>query len=133
MLTHKDSPLSEATEAIVSRCIGCAIEVHRRLGPGYSEGIYQDALGIELELNDLHVATEVPVTVIYRDRPLRTHRLDMVVEGEVVLELKAVERLERIHEAQLISYLHSSGLRVGLLFNFNVEYLRQGGIKRRVV
>lgn len=133
MLTRKGSPLSDETEAVVSRCIGCAIEVHRRLGPGYSEGIYQDALGIELEVNALHVAVEVPVTVIYRDRPLRTHRLDMVVEGEVILELKAVERLERIHEAQLISYLRSSGLKVGLLFNFNVEYLRQGGIKRRVV
>lgn len=133
MLNRKDSPLSDETEAIVSRCIGCAIEVHRRLGPGYLEGIYHDALGIELDLQHLHVDVEVPVTVRYRERALRTHRIDLVVERQLIVEVKAVDRLDRIHEAQLISYLRSTGLKVGLLFNFNVEALRQGGIKRRVV
>jgi GxxExxY protein len=113
MLTRVTSRLPETTERIAETTIGCAIEVHRRLGPGFLEGIYQDAMVIELETAGLVVEREVPVVLEYRGHPLRQHRLDLVVEACVIVELKAVERLERIHQAQLISYLRASRLRLG--------------------
>jgi GxxExxY protein len=131
MLTRVHSLLPERVERTVETAIGCAIEVHRRLGPGFLEGVYHDAMAIELEVSGLLARREVPVVLSYRDRPLREHRLDLVVEDCVILELKAVERLERIHRAQVISYLRASGLRVGLLINFNTEQLKSG--LRRIV
>jgi GxxExxY protein len=131
MLTRVHSLLPERVERTVETAIGCAIEVHRRLGPGFLEGVYHDAMAIELEVSGLLARRGVPVVLSYRDRPLRGHRLDLVVEDCVILELKAVERLERIHRAQVISYLRASGLRVGLLINFNTEQLKSG--LRRIV
>jgi GxxExxY protein len=131
MLTRATSRLPEGTERVAQTTIGCAIEVHRRLGPGFLEGIYQDAMIIELEAAGLTTRREVPLALEYRGKPLRQHRIDLIVEGCVIVELKAVERLERIHQAQLISYLRASGLHLGLLMNFNVEHLRSA--LRRVV
>jgi GxxExxY protein len=131
MLTRAISTLPEETERIAARCIACAIEVHRQLGPGFMEGIYHDAMVIELEESGLEVVRERPITVMYRQRPLRRHRIDMVVGERVLLELKAVQRLEDLHQAQLLSYLKASGVRIGLLMNFNTEVLRAG--LRRVV
>lgn len=131
MLTRAHSLLSPDIERAAEASIGCAIEVHRRLGPGFLEVVYRDALKIELGHAGLSVETEVPVMLTYRDQPLRQHRLDLVVERSVILELKAVERLDRIHQAQLISYLRAANLRLGLLINFNVEVLKAG--IRRVV
>jgi GxxExxY protein len=88
-------------------------------------------MAIELDLAGLAGRREVPVTLFYRDRPLREHRVDLIVEERIILELKAVERLERIHQAQVISYLRATGLRIGLLMNFNTEQLKSG--LRRVV
>jgi GxxExxY protein len=129
MALRVESPLSEETEALVTRIIGCAIEVHRRLGPGLSEGIYEDAMTIELELEGLAFSRQRQVIVQYRGRPLRPQRLDLVVENQVVVELKAVERLIHAHKTQLVSYLNAADLPVGLLFNFNAETIK-GSMKR---
>jgi GxxExxY protein len=131
MLSRARSHMSEATERTVEAVIGCAIEVHRRLGPGFLEGVYQDAMIIELDVAGLLARREVPVMLSYRGRPLREHRVDLIVEECVILELKAVDRLDRIHQAQLISYLRATGLRIGLLMNFNTEQLKSA--LRRVV
>lgn len=131
MLRRVHSPLPERTERIAELTIGCAIEVHRRLGPGLLEGIYQDAMVIELQTASLSVRREVPISLTYRGQPLRPHRLDLVVEECLVLELKAVQRLDRIHQAQLLSYLRATGIRLGLLMNFNGEDLKAG--LRRVI
>jgi GxxExxY protein len=132
MLSRVNTELPADTERAAERIIGCAIEVHRQLGPGFLEGIYQDALSIELESAGLRFQREVPIILQYRNRPLRSHRLDLVVENQIIVELKAVEHLDRIHRAQIISYLRASGLRLGLLMNFNVEVLKSA-LKRVVV
>jgi GxxExxY protein len=124
MLSRVKSDLPAGTEHAAEAIIGCAIEVHRQLGPGFLEGIYHDALSIELEATGLPFQREVPVILQYRGRPLRPHRLDLVVDGRIIVELKSVEHLDRIHRAQLISYLRASGIRLGLLINFNVEVLK---------
>ncbi|MCA9516296.1 MAG: GxxExxY protein [Myxococcales bacterium] len=119
---------SEVTEQI----IGAAIEVHRELGPGLLESAYRACMVHELALRGLDVATEVPIPLEYKGLHLTTcYRLDVVVEGAVVLELKAIKTLERVHHAQLLSYLRLSGLHVGLLINFHVPVLREG--LRRIV
>ena len=124
-----ETPLSDELEAIISRIIGCAIEVHRRLGPGFAEAIYEDALTIELEYAGLKFDRQRQVLVQYRGRPLRPQRLDLVVADRVVLELKAVERLLEVHKAQLLAYLVAAELPVGLLFNFSAETV-SGRMKR---
>ncbi len=131
MLTRVNSDLPADTEQAAERIIGCAIEVHRQLGPGFLEGIYHDALAIELETAGLQFQREVPIILKYRNRPLRPHRLDLIVEDRIIVELKAVEQVDRIHRAQLMSYLRASGIRLGLLMNFNVEILKSS--IRRVV
>jgi len=131
MLSRTKTDLPVETERVAGAIIGCAIEVHRRLGPGFLEGIYQDAMVIELEAAGLGVRREVPIALEYRGHPLRRHRIDLIVEHRVIVELKAVECLDRIHQAQLISYLRASRLRLGLLMNFNTEQLKSS--LRRVV
>ena len=123
-MTRTTPALSPELEQLVTRTIGCAIRVHKELGPGFAEALYQDALGIELELEGLSFEREVQVSITYRGRPLRLQRLDLVVEGQIVVELKAVERLERIHQMQILSYLRATGLPVGLLMNFHSEFLK---------
>jgi GxxExxY protein len=118
---------------VTGAVIGAAIEVHRALGPGLLESTYRTCLRHELEQRGLRVATEVAVPVTYKDVHLECgYRIDLLVEGAVVVELKSVEGLLPVHEAQLITYLRLSGLRVGLLINFNVPVLKDG-IVRRVV
>jgi GxxExxY protein len=118
---------------VTGAVIGAAIEVHRALGPGLLESTYRVCLRHELEQRGLTVASEVPVPVEYRGVRLDCgYRIDLLVEGAVVVELKSVEGLLPVHEAQLITYLRLSGLRVGLLINFNVPVLKDG-IVRRVV
>jgi GxxExxY protein len=125
------SPLPGAVEAVISTIIDGAVEVHSRLGPGLLESIYADAFCIELEHRGLRFERERKVLLEYRGRPLRKHQLDLVVESAVLVELKAVERLNRVHQAQILSYLRSSGLAVGLLMNFNCDWIR-GNIRRFV-
>ena len=124
MLIRVTPVLSPEREAIVTRTIGCAIRVHQALGPGFHEAIYQDAMGVELEWEGLPYEREFRVAMFYRERPLRSQRLDLVVDGLVVVELKAVEHLERVHQTQLLSYMKAAKLPVGLLMNFHAEFLK---------
>lgn len=124
-----DPPDNKLTEQI----IGAAIDVHRALGPGLLESAYEACLSWELGARGIRHARQEPLPVTYRDQRLDAgYRLDLVVDDQVIVEIKAVERLLPIHEAQLLTYLRLSGKRIGLLMNFNVSTLRDG-IRRRVL
>lgn len=111
--------------------IGAAIEVHRALGPGFLESVYEEALSFELEQRAIPFTRQHIISVSYKGRPVGEGRLDMLVAGWLVVELKAVDVLAPIHMAQVISYLKATGHKLGLLINFNVPILKQG--IRRVV
>lgn len=125
-----ESPLSPATEALIQRIIGCAITVHSELGPGFVEKIYQRAFCLELQSQRIPFETEKEVIVHYRNQEIPGQRLDLVVAGEVIVENKAVRIFDTFHEAQLLSYLKTTDLKVGLLFNFHAKLLKEGGIRR---
>jgi GxxExxY protein len=115
------------------KIIGAAIAVHRALGPGLLEAPYEECLCHELEKLGLKFERRRPLPLVYGDVKLAcAYRMDLVVENSVVVEVKAVAKLDRVHEAQLISYLKLSGLRLGLLLNFNVRNLSKQGIVRKV-
>jgi GxxExxY protein len=117
----------EGLNRITDNIIGAAIEVHRSLGPGLLESAYEACLVFELVQHGLKVEQQKPLPVVYREVKLDCgYRLDLLVEGEVIVEIKAVDRLAPIHEAQLLSYLKLSGCKVGLLINFNVKILKHG-------
>jgi GxxExxY protein len=120
-----DSELNRITEAV----IGAAIEVHRILGPGYLESVYQKALEIEFRKRGIAASSQHPVTLHYKGELIGEGFLDFLVEGKVIVEIKAVEILAGIHTAQVISYLKATQLKLGLLLNFNVRALKDG-IKR---
>jgi GxxExxY protein len=123
------SALNKLTEQI----IGAAIHVHRALGPGLLESAYEACLHQELVTRGLAVERQKPLPLVYGDVALDcVYRMDMVVENAVVVEVKSVTRLDRVHEAQMLSYLRLSNKCVGLLINFNVTVLTETGIKRRV-
>jgi GxxExxY protein len=126
------SPLSDELEALIYQTIGCCITVHRTLGPGLLETVYCRATHLELEANRVPFEKEKQFAVSYRGQVLCQQRLDVVVANQIVLEIKAIDRINPVHHAQLISYLRVSGLHVGLLMNFNVSVL-QDGIKRVVL
>ena len=120
--------LNEVSE----RIIGCAIKVHRALGPGLLESTYEVCLMHELVKMGLTVQAQVPLPVHYDGLKLDAgYKIDLLVENSVIVELKAVESLHPIHEAQLLSYLKLSGKKLGLLINFNVKMLKNG-VKRLV-
>ena len=107
--------------------IGAAIEVHKQLGPGLLESAYEQCFCHELALRKVPFERQVALPVRYKGLLLDCgYRLDMVVDHSVLLELKSIEQIHKIHEAQLMSYLRLSGLRVGLLINFNVELIKNG-------
>ncbi len=119
-------------DALTERIIGAAIEVHRTLGPGLLESTYEVCLCRELDLRGLQFNRQVALPVNYKGVKLDAgYRLDIVVENQVVLELKSVTAIQPVHEAQLITYLKLSGYPLGLLMNFNVKYLKRG-LKRIV-
>ena len=126
------SPVSAEIEALVTQVIGCCIVVHRALGPGLLEVVYTRAMCLELAASECSYESEVAIPVMYRDQLLCHQRADVVVAGQIVLELKAVERLAPVHQAQLLSYLRLSKLRIGLLVNFNVPVLHEG-LKRIIL
>jgi GxxExxY protein len=120
-------------DALTRSIIGAAIEVHRILGPGLLEKIYERCLFKELELRGIPRAKQVPLPIVYKGEDLGAEIfMVMVVDGRVILELKTVDRLEPIHSAQLLTYMKLSGIRLGLLLNFNVPMLRDG-IKRLIL
>lgn len=113
--------------------IGAAIDVHKQLGPGLLESTYEECLCHELHLRRIQFQRQVELPVVYKGLKLDCgYRLDLLVEDTVVVELKAVEQLLPVHEAQLLTYLHLTRKRVGLLINFNVPLLKDG-IRRRVI
>jgi GxxExxY protein len=107
-----------AHEELSSRVIACAIEVHKALGPGFLESTYETALLIELGQADLNVERQKALSITYRDIQVGEHRLNLLVEGKIVVELKAISPLEDIHFAVVHSYLKAAGLEHGLLLNF---------------
>lgn len=123
----EEYPHSDITEKVIS----AAIEVHRELGPGYLESIYEQALAKEFDSRKIKYERKKEIGIFYKDEQVGKHRLDFIVEGKVVLEIKSVERFDEVHRAQVISYCKASDLKVGLLINFNMAVLKKG-IKRIV-
>ncbi|MCL5961068.1 MAG: GxxExxY protein [Chloroflexi bacterium] len=133
MANHKDTKDTKArSDFLSSQVIGAAIEVHRLLGPGLLESAYEECLTRELTLRDVPFQRQVPLPVEYKGTLVDcAYRLDLLVADLVIVELKTVEKLEAIHDAQLLTYLRLKGLWLGLLINFSVPVLRHG-IKRLV-
>jgi GxxExxY protein len=130
-LSQTTSTLPQELEELITRTIGCCIAVHRTLGPGLGEGAYNNACCLELEAAGVPFEVEKTVSIKYRDAVVAHHRIDLIVDRRLILEIKAVERLHPVHVAQAVSYLRSLDLRAALLVNFNVPLLKEG--IRRVV
>jgi GxxExxY protein len=120
-------------DPLTQQIIGLAIEVHRALGPGLLESAYEECLCFELKNNDIPFARQVALPVVYKAVRLDCgYRMDIVVRNEVIIELKTVERLHPIHDAQLLTYLRLSGLKKGLILNFHAPALKDG-LRRMVL
>lgn len=127
---YETDRLRTEINAITERTIGCGIAVHRALGPGLLESAYEECLSFELKASGLAFRRQVPLPLTYRSVKLDCgYRMDIVIEDLVIIEIKAVERLMPIHEAQLLSYLKLFDKKIGLLMNFHVPVLKNG-IKR---
>ena len=126
------SPLPPEIDGLLHKTIGCCIAVHRALGPGLLETIYSRAIALELGASGIPFDRERTYPVTYRGELLCEQRLDFVVGGAIVVEIKSVEHLSTLHDAQLLNYMRIARLRVGLLMNFNVPVLRDG-LRRRVL
>ena len=112
--------------------IGCAIEVHKHLGPGLLESAYQECLAYELVQNGFYVSREVPRPIIYKEVKLdHGYRMDLLVDNRVVIEIKSVEAITEVHEAQLLTYLRLGNYKLGLILNFHTTVLKDG-IRRMV-
>jgi GxxExxY protein len=113
--------------------VDCAVTVHKLLGPGLLESAYEECLYSELLNSGLATAKQLPMPLIYRDKKLDIgYRIDLLVDEKVIIEVKSVDALNPIHTAQLMTYLKLSGCRIGLLINFNVQFLKEG-IKRIIL
>ena len=121
----------QKTDEMARAVIGAAIEVHRQLGPGFLESLYEEALGMELENRQIPFERQKEISVLYQGRQIGAQRVDFLVGQSLIVELKAVKALAEIHKAQVISYLKATHLSLGLLINFNVPVLKDG-IKRIV-
>jgi GxxExxY protein len=117
------------SDELTEKIIGAAIEVHRVLGPGLLEAIYEEALCVELQLRGIPAQQQVEVDVIYKGRVIKGQQIDLLVAGEVIVELKAVARLPDVAAAQTLSYLKATGLKRALLMNFGEAKL-VNGVKR---
>lgn len=124
----KSSPLEPSAELdeLAHQVIGAAIEVHRHLGPGLLESVYEQAFCVELNLLGINFRRQASVELSYKGHHVGQGRLDLLVENKLVVELKAVEKLTDVHKAQVLSYLRTTGYHLGLLINFNVRVLRAG-------
>jgi len=115
------------TNDITGRIIGCAIEVHKALGPGFLESAYEECLAFELTKAGLRIKRQQPTPVVYKNIKLDCgYRIDILVEDSVVIELKVVDEFNPVHEAQILTYMKFSDKSVGLLINFNVTVLKNG-------
>lgn len=122
---------SPRVDELAERTIGAAIEVHKQLGPGFLEAFYEEALSIELDERGIPHERQVPTRLTYKGRVLGDARVDMVVGGDLVVELKTVDSLQPVHRAQALAYLKALDLPLGLLMNFNTALLKKG--LRRVI
>ena len=113
-------------DPLTRKIIACAIEVHKRLGPGLLEKLYKEAMVIEMELNGLKVERNVKVPVEYKGKPIGEYFIDLLVEDTVILELKSVARHDPVFEAQILSYMKLTGKKIGLLINFNSKMVKDG-------
>lgn len=130
---REPEPIPEGVEEIASEVVDAAVAVHRNLGPGLFENLYQQALTLEFERRGLEVSSEVPVRASYLGVELeRWYRLDLLVEEAVIIEIKAVEKVNRAHEAQILTYLSLADCRLGFLLNFHAPLMKDG-IHRRVL
>jgi len=126
-------PIPEEVEKVAAVVVDAAFKVHKVLGPGLLESVYEECLAYELKKRGLKVERQISLPIVYEDMRLDAGlRLDMRVEDEMILEIKSVEKMNPIYEAQLLTYLKLSGLRLGLLINFNVPAIKYG-IKRIVL
>ena len=130
-LTRVESKLSPELEQLVRAVIGACLAVHRELGPGMSESVYSKAACIELTTRGIPFEREKSIPIRYRGQLLCHQRLDLFVDGRLVLEIKSVEQIHSVHIAQTVSYLRVTGAEIGLVINFNVPLLKHG--IRRVV
>jgi GxxExxY protein len=131
MFTKTDALLSPEHEKIVTDTIGCGMTVHRVLGPGFKERIYERAFCLELELRSIKFECEKKIDVRYKQWTIPGQQVDLIVEGVVLVELKAVPKLKELHKCQVVSYLRTLDLRIGLLMNFNCPLFKDG-LKRIV-
>ncbi len=127
---REDCPVPDEWNMLTRRIIGCALEVHSNLGPGYLERIYEDALMYELDQAGISAKRQVEIVVPYKGISLGGQRLDLVVESLVIVELKAVAEVADLHLAQLVSYLRGAKLPLGLLINFNARRLKDNIFRR---
>ena len=119
-------------DKITDKIIGCAIEVHKKLGPGLLEKIYENALCVELGLNNVKYEAQKPLAVNYKRKYIGDYRIDILIEDKIVVEIKSVERHDPIFEAQILSYMKLGCFKIGLLINFNSKLLKDG-IKRYII
>jgi len=126
MSTESELKELAAIDAITEKIIGCAIEVHRQLGPGLLEQTYETAMCVELVGAGVPFVRQAAFPVIYKGSQIGEHRADLIVENAVIVELKSVERYDPVFMAQVLTYLRCTGLRVGLLINFNNRVLHMG-------
>lgn len=124
MMRNRDVP--EDVDELSRAVVGCAIEVHRHLGPGLLERIYEDALVYELGHRGIAAERQAEIAIVYKDAILRGQRLDLIAGNQIIIEIKSVATLQEIHTAQLLSYLRAADKPLGLLLNFNVPRLSEG-------
>lgn len=122
----RSAPTETVSKPLTERIIGCAIEVHRQLGPGLLEGTYEAAMCIELTAAGLNYVRQPIFPVVYKEQVIGEYRLDLIVDDTVVVEVKSVERFDPIFEAQVLTYLKVTGKSVGLLINFNSRLVKDG-------
>jgi GxxExxY protein len=118
------------TNQITEKIIGCAIEVHKNLGPGLLESAYEECLYYELNNLGLEVKRQLAMPLVYKDVKLDAgYRIDLMVENKVIVEIKSVEAIAEIHKAQLMTYMKLANIKIGLLINFNVSRLKEGIVR----
>lgn len=127
---HQDTKVrrepSSEVDLLAGAVLQAAVEVHREIGPGLLEALYEEALCIELEERGIRFERQVPVPIRYKGRPIGTHRLDLLIDSALIVELKAIDAVLAVHRAQAMSYLRATGLELALIINFNAALLLRG-------
>ena len=126
-MPHRDDGRTARINELAHTVIGAALDVHKEIGPGMLESAYEACLAFELLARGLAIERQKPFPLVYRGQRVDCgYRIDLVVEGLLVVEVKSLERVQAVHRAQVLSYLRMSKMRLGLLLNFNVQWLRDG-------